>query len=159
MAESTDIIPFYANPKIVIPVVIIAIAAAVGIPMLLHYLATVGETKKTDQQLKDDASSAKSISATTGIPEGRVSELQNTAHAIYTKMQSYWPVDSTVIVGLLNEAKSDDEMKVLTAFYNNNLVQNGATTLRADIDKRVVGTSLIVHYASASDITYYNDII
>lgn len=144
----------WSNPKLWIPLVIIIIGAVVGIPLFFSWRNTVAAKSKTANQLVTDAANAKVISAATGIDEGRVSVLQNNAHAIYTEMQSFI-VDSGTVVQLLNQCTSDTEMKALNGFYNNNIVQNATTTLKSDVGKHVIDWT---SPHSATDITYYNDL-
>ena len=164
MSESTDIIPFYANPKIVIPVVVIAIAAAVGIPMLLKYMATVKTDANAGSEAKGNADEANAIATSLAstapigtdpaVTQGRAVALIQAAQAIYNEVtKSMVYVSSSLCVAALNQAQTATEMTVLNAAYNNQVSAN-QRTLAADVNAHVIGIG-----TSTSDIKFYSYII
>jgi|GEM_PF-3855877 hypothetical protein len=158
MSESTDIIPFYANPKIVIPVVVIAIAAAVGIPMLLKYMAGIKAKVLTNDELATQAKTAKDVATKYGLDQGRMDILTNNAQQIYDaiyNISSFSVIDRVACITALNQATSSVEMGAMSDFYRNQ-VSKGLHGLLEDVNSQILGSRVWPH--DASEITFFTSI-
>jgi len=147
----------FSNPKLIIPVVLMIIAAAVGIPLLLHYLANVKKNANAGQEAADDAKAADAQASALNIDKGRALAMIGAARTLYQEIvQSKIWVNSGTCVTALNLAQSSAEMVAMCTAYNVQL-NNNQRDLKADVNQHVIGTA--PWDASASQIVYYNDMI
>ena len=131
--------------------------------MFLKYYSTQKQNKNTGDEAVGDAKLAEALAAALAsnpggnaspIDKGRALAMIKAAQAIYnevTKSKLY--VSSSVCVGALNQAQTDDEMTALNTAYNGQ-VSNSQRSLKADVDGHVLGWG-----TSTSDIKFYSDII
>ena len=144
----------WSNPKLLIPLVLIGIGSIVGIPMFLKYYSTQKQNKNTGDEALAAALASNPGGNASPIDKGRALAMIKAAQAIYnevTKSKLY--VSSSVCVGALNQAQTDDEMTALNTAYNGQ-VSNSQRSLKADVDGHVLGWG-----TSTSDIKFYSDII